>query len=77
MTGGSGSAGAAEDGWRDGRLLTCPRVSVHAAALPAGVPGHTGECGQRSKAGHPVRTAGGWDLRLRDSRIRDHGKHYS
>lgn len=28
-----------EDGWLDGRLLTCPRASVHAAALPAQHPG--------------------------------------
>lgn len=40
LTGGSGSGGAVEDGWRDGRLFTCPRASVHAAALPARVPGH-------------------------------------
>lgn len=42
LTGGRGGVSAMEDGWLDGRPLTCPRVSVHAAALPAPRPGHTG-----------------------------------
>lgn len=48
---------AMEDRWQDGRLLTCPRVSVHAAALPIQTDGATGEI----ESGHPRHTAGEWD----------------
>lgn len=78
LTGGSGSVGAVEDGWRDGRLLTCPRVSVRAAALPAGVPGHTGECGQRNPGWPPWTHSAQMGPTPRGlSRIGDGGKHYS
>lgn len=54
LTGGSGGVSAMEDGWLDGRLLTCPRVSVHAAALPAPIArALRGKCGWRNRVSSP------------------------
>lgn len=79
LTGGRGGVSAMEDGWLDGRPLTCPRVSVHAAALPAPMSQATqGERNWRNRVWPPQMHNGQrgpmtqWTL----SCIRDSGKHY-
>lgn len=78
LTGGRRGVSAMEDGWLDGRLLTCPRVSVHAAPLlvPTTQATQVDTTGE-TESGHATCTTGRWDLgHSGRSCIRDSGKHY-